>query len=225
MWASVDALLRFFHSTVMPSTYKALETFKEGTERDWPHKLGTLDWDFTRIVFTKRTLIEFLRYTGTSVDPNLNNIAKLPRYADFGHLEDDEDAAVPGISKATSVTGSATASNYDFKPSRRVRSVPGGAQTFSFGDEDDEPFSVPTEDVKSLSISDNQTNEEPAETEKASESEEPPAFKPSRRVRTGPGGPSSMANLWDDHPEPEAFKPTRRVREGPGGADSISQIF
>ena len=55
-----------------------------------------MDWDNTRIVFTKRTLIEFLRYvggiiisisylegcfsryTGTTVDTNFHNIQKLP---------------------------------------------------------------------------------------------------------------------------------------------------
>ena len=57
--------------------------------------IGMMDWDTTRIVFTKRTLIEFLRYamslihssrcstfairyTGTTVDTNFTNISKLP---------------------------------------------------------------------------------------------------------------------------------------------------
>ena len=57
---------------------------------------GMLDWDNTNIVFTKRSLIEFLkfvflsanasnsdddsdRYTGTTVDTNFSNISKLPR--------------------------------------------------------------------------------------------------------------------------------------------------
>ena len=55
-----------------------------------------LDWDSTGILFTKRSLIEFLklvhslekfnrfnigsyRYTGVTVDVNLTNIGKLPR--------------------------------------------------------------------------------------------------------------------------------------------------
>jgi hypothetical protein len=60
------------------------------------------------------------RYTGTSVDPNLKNIAKLPRdssfllfgvdthyenphkgYADFGHLKGGGEATVPATSKAS----------------------------------------------------------------------------------------------------------------------------
>ena len=57
---------------------------------------GMLDWDNTNIVFTKRSLIEFLkyamlmdhhasfanllwRYTGTTVDTNFQNVSKLPR--------------------------------------------------------------------------------------------------------------------------------------------------
>jgi hypothetical protein len=47
-------------------------------ERDWPSNIGMLDWDNTNIVFTKRSLIEFLKYTGTTVDTNFSNIAKLP---------------------------------------------------------------------------------------------------------------------------------------------------
>ncbi|KAF8527048.1 hypothetical protein JB92DRAFT_2868614 [Gautieria morchelliformis] len=210
----------------MPSSYTPSQTFKEGSEKEWPSKLGALDWDFTRIVFTKRTLIEFLRYTGTSVDPNLHNIAKLPRYADFGSLEEEGDAAVPGISRASHAETLASA-NDDFKPSRRVRTVPGGAQTFTLGDGSDEPFEIPSKNLEALSVS-NEQIEGLSEAEKSEQTEEVPAnpaFKPSRRVRTGPGGPSSMANLWDDHAEAEPFKPTRRVREGPGGADSISQIF
>ena len=57
---------------------------------------GMLDWDSTGVLFTKRSLIEFLklvlsygkfnhlnigsyRYTGVTVDPNFTNIGKLPR--------------------------------------------------------------------------------------------------------------------------------------------------
>lgn len=29
-----------------------------------------LDWDTTKIVFSKRTLLEFLKYTGCTVDTN-----------------------------------------------------------------------------------------------------------------------------------------------------------
>ena len=84
--------------------------------------------------------------------------------------------------------------------------------------------------MQSLSISDEQAEVSP-ETEKAEKTDgipPDPVYKPSRfahsfydaympiittlfrRVRTSPGGPSNMANLWDAHLEPETFKPTRR---------------
>lgn len=62
-----------------------------------------------------------------------------------------------------------------------------------------------------------------------------------RRVRTAPGGTSSLSNFWDPA-EAETFKPTRRyvldyiletcvktvrqrVRQGPGGQDNIDQVI
>jgi len=210
-------------SFIISNRFNPTNTFKEGTEKDWPLKIGMLDWDKTSIVFTKRTLIEFLRYTGTSVDPNFHNIAKLPRYADVGRMDDGDLGVVPGVRATDNQSAaSVSADSSDFKPTRRVRTVPGGPQSFSLGDGSDDIFGAPTERFKSLSVTKEETPHEETPLE------EPPAdsgSKPSRRVRTGPGGPSSMGNLWDDVTEEEAFKPTRRVREGPGGTDHISQIF
>ncbi|KAG6850454.1 hypothetical protein H0H93_012875 [Arthromyces matolae] len=68
-------------------------------EKSWAADLdfktmpGMLDWDATNIVFTKRSLIEFLKYTGTTVDTNFNNIAKLPRYAKFGKISAEDNAS------------------------------------------------------------------------------------------------------------------------------------
>lgn len=61
-----------------------------------------------------------------------------------------------------------------------------------------------------------------------------------RRVRTQPGGRTSLSNLWDEGDATEEFKPTRRyihlcsahdrkvhcnrVREGPGGEDHINNV-
>lgn len=40
----------------------------------------------------------------------------------------------------TQILGTTALTHDDFKPSRRVRSVPGGAQTFTLGDGSDEPL-------------------------------------------------------------------------------------
>jgi hypothetical protein len=187
-----------------------------------------LDWDDSSIVFTKRTLIEFLKYTGTTVDTNFSNIAKLPRYAKFGKLS--EPSADTGTSNlAQEQISSSTAPAADgFIPSRRVRTVPGGPQTDIFG-QDDEGDALSMAPPKQ-SASDVQST---VPTAAASGTSQDPSFnpfvntggKPTRRVRENPGGKDSLANFWDAEENPAEFKPTRRVREGPGGQDNINGIF
>ncbi|KAF7984066.1 hypothetical protein HWV62_17616 [Athelia sp. TMB] len=60
-------------------TFTPSATFDPTKEKDWQANLGMLDWDTTKIVFTKRSLLEFLKSTGTTVDPNFTNLSKLPR--------------------------------------------------------------------------------------------------------------------------------------------------
>ncbi|KAG6861735.1 hypothetical protein C0995_012740 [Termitomyces sp. Mi166 len=169
-------------------------------EKGWAAELGMLDWDSTNIVFTKRSLIEFLKYTGTTVDTNFNNIAKLPRYAQFGKISDE----APDDSPATE----AAASQQEdvLKSTRSTRPALGSSIGDLLGDhiEDDALALAPPKEIAANDGSES-------------------GFKPSRRVRTTPGGPSSIGNLWDA-PEAEEFKPTRRVRQGPGGQDSISDV-
>ncbi|CCA73606.1 hypothetical protein PIIN_07559 [Serendipita indica DSM 11827] len=190
------------------STFTPVNTF-EGSEKDWPMKLGMLDWDDTRIVFTKRELINFLKYTGTSVDPNFNNISKLPRYAAFGKLDGSADATNDGRGGASAASG--TGAGSDFVPTRRVREAPGGKSNISFVDESEDalaaapPPKVATRTEDPVGLPDNNA-------------------VPSRRVRDPPGGKDSLKNFWDAAPEDE-FVPTRRVRERPGGQDSINDIF
>ncbi|KAF5386737.1 hypothetical protein D9615_001784 [Tricholomella constricta] len=183
----------------MSSSFTSVNAVDMSKEKDWPANLGMLDWDSTSIVFTKRSLIEFLKYTGTTVDPNFTNIGKLPRYAKFGKLSEGAmDASVNSADATVSVSTNSSSIMDDFKPTRR-----------------------PTANVAPATVTAT-TSEVSATDESGIEFES--GFKPSRRVRTNPGGPSSMANLWDPA-EPEEFKPTRRVRQGPGGQDNITGIF
>lgn len=59
--------------------FTPLTDVDEYNTKDWPVYLGKLDWDTTSIVFTKRSLLEFLRTVGVTVEPGLNEIQKLPR--------------------------------------------------------------------------------------------------------------------------------------------------
>ncbi|TFK72557.1 hypothetical protein BDN72DRAFT_836122 [Pluteus cervinus] len=202
----------------MPQTFTPTEPVDLAKEKDWPASLGLLDWDSTKILFTKRTLIEFLKYSGITVDPNFTNISKLPRYAKFGKLE----------TSSTGADGDNVSSDDAdaYRPSRRVRTVPGGPHT--------DIFKVEAEgDALSLAPPKPADDEEPmvpAAPEPEPEATEEAGInftssvRPSRRVRTVPGGASSVGALWDA-PEPETFKPTRRVRERPGGQDNIDSIF
>ncbi|KAG6909465.1 hypothetical protein DXG01_000451 [Tephrocybe rancida] len=126
------------------STFTPTNSIDMTKERGWPAELGMLDWDSTNIVFTKRSLIEFLKYTGTTVDPNFTNIAKLPRYAKFGKISEDAPAVV-STGEAPTLPASTSISADDFKPTRRVRTVPGRPHSDIFGAsiEDDALASAP----------------------------------------------------------------------------------
>ncbi|KAF7338509.1 hypothetical protein MVEN_02077000 [Mycena venus] len=194
-----------------------------------------MDWDATSIVFTKRTLMEFLKYTGTTVDTNFNNIQKLPRYAKFGKISDGAAPAVAPVASTPSSNkeGPASASpSSDFKPTRRVRDPPGGARTNIFADEevpDALSTAPPKAEAAATSYASTAVDVPVAAAAVSDETEEKSegnatgtGIKPSRRVREAPGGNSSLGSIWGDD-KVEEFKPTRRVRQAPGGG--VSGIF
>ncbi|KAJ6611745.1 hypothetical protein B0H10DRAFT_2054914 [Mycena sp. CBHHK59/15] len=212
------------------SSFTPTQPVNMANEKDWAANLGMLDWDATSIVFTKRTLMEFLKYTGTTVDTNFANIQKLPRYAKFGKISDS--AGTPGVATVVSADPkNASFSSTEFKPTRRVRELPGGPRTDIFGNDDvidalamappkahgsDTPTTssavpiAPPVDIQAAPA---------ASREQTNEFKSTPVLKPSRRVREAPGGNSSVQNFWGSE-EPEEFKPTRRVRQAPGGGTS-----
>ncbi|ESK88427.1 hypothetical protein Moror_14716 [Moniliophthora roreri MCA 2997] len=213
----------------MSITFTPSNAVDMSKEKEWASSLGMLDWDSTRIVFTKRSLIEFLKTAGVTVDTNFSNVSKLPKYATFGKFSED---VVPQITASTSNLSVSESNSDVFKPTRRVREAPGGKHTDIFGDdfqdEGDALSTAPPRDGTEPLVS-------PPLPSKASDNtvaeEEHTGFdfssrpKPSRRVRTNPGGTSTIGSLWGDEPAQEEFKPTRRVRQGPGGTDSVASLF
>ncbi|KAI0350108.1 hypothetical protein OH77DRAFT_1507173 [Trametes cingulata] len=203
-----------------PATFAPSDAIDMSKERDWPANLGMMDWDSTSIVFTKRSLLEFLKYAGVTVDPNFTNIQKLPRYAKFGKLSGDASAGTGASSSGTdnAAVDQQTSASTDFKPTRRVRDPPGGRQHDIFGHTvDDDALSTappkpsaPVQDTAPAPVT--STSQDDAAPE--SEGDKPKSRKPT----------SSVAGLWDAPDENEGFKPTRRVRERPGGKDSISGV-
>jgi len=189
-------------------------------ERDWAANLGMLDWDNTQIVFNKRSLLEFLKYAGVTVDPNLTNIQKLPRYARFGTLSDGADAEPQATAqKETAATEQAAGNAY--RPSRRVRTAPGGGHTDIFGADDGDALvgAPPRPDQATSPVA----SPEMASTDAGSKAT-PDGPVPESRPRPPRNTSSGVSGLWAE-PDPQAFKPTRRVREMPGGKDSISSLF
>lgn len=154
--------------------------------------LGMLDWDNTNIVFTKRSLVEFLKYTGTTVDPGFSNIQKLPRYAKFGKLTSTEEEP-PEIATSPTVSSS------------------GGSRLLAEEFTDDALSTAPP-----LAVT---------QPDQTSSPGSPDDFKPTRRIRTLPGGHDSIGNLFGGELPQTQFIPTRKVRQRPGGEDNIEGLF
>ncbi|KAI0073402.1 hypothetical protein K474DRAFT_1666638 [Panus rudis PR-1116 ss-1] len=194
----------------------------DSNERNWAANLGMLDWDNTRIVFTKRSLIEFLKYTGTTVDTNYTNIQKLPRYAKFGKITGLDEAEPNQQLSATAVSSAAS----DFKPTRRVRTAPGGETHDIFGtyaDDDDVLSQAP----RATATSSQPSQSQPETKNEGEENKGTEADTSSATIRRKPTGNTS-SSFWDPTPEEPvkpAFKPSRRVREMPGGRDSIADLL
>ncbi|KAL5511449.1 hypothetical protein ACEPAH_4665 [Sanghuangporus vaninii] len=200
-------------------------------EREWAGDIGMMDWDNTKIVFTKRSLIEFLKYTGTTVDTNFSNIAKLPKYATFGKISQDIAADVENHSvQSGSVETTASSPKEEpgsFRPSRRVRTTPGGPTSGLFEEEfPDDALSQAPPKMKATTepvVPAENVDVKPAATEDIPLPRS--GVRPSRRVRTAPGGKDSLAEgLWGGESDHTEFKPTRRVRQGPGGQDSVASV-
>ncbi|OCH95239.1 hypothetical protein OBBRIDRAFT_788425 [Obba rivulosa] len=212
------------------STFTPSDAVDTTNERNWSANLGMLDWDETKIVFTKRSLLEFLKYVDVTVDPNFTTIQKLPRYARFGKMSEGESSpATQGVVAAETATGGASSpepADSGFRPSRRVRDVPGGSHTKLFGtDETEDALASAPRSGSIQAMPANQPvvqsnmSTQPSETKSPSAETIPDA--PGRPRRTTSSG---VAGLWDA-PEKDEFKPTRRVRERPGGRDSIQDLF
>ncbi|KAF9050733.1 hypothetical protein BDZ89DRAFT_977618 [Hymenopellis radicata] len=215
----------------MSTTFTPSAAINMAKEKEWSSGLGMLDWDDVDIVFTKRSLIEFLKYTGITVDTSFANIHKLPQYAKIGSFSPPLSAE-PASATTAAVTSPVVDDDSDaFKPTRRVRTAPGGPHTDIFGqdfqgEEDALSRAPPKHGVKAA---DTTAVDEPKVEQDEEEEEMGIQFssnvKPSRRVRTEPGGKSSVGSLWDTDVPPEEFKPTRRVREGPGGQDNLNNLW
>lgn len=178
--------------------------------------LGYLPWD-TTIVFSKESLVRFLKTLDVEVDPNVSQLKKLPKFARCGtlsavHQSAPTQAGVPSSSSGSKLDqeSSQPASTPAFIPTRKVREQPGGgsAQITSLlgGDRAADamnwvPPPIPQQPgAPANSVPADHSNGENLQASHESKSNpvmmpDGTPFVPSRKVREPVGGHSSMASL------------------------------
>ncbi|GMK55073.1 hypothetical protein CspeluHIS016_0201290 [Cutaneotrichosporon spelunceum] len=224
-------------------TFTPIHPFTMDQPKTWAQTIGQLNWDNDKIVFSKRSLLEFLKACQVTVGTNLTEIQKLPsmsssekqsvagtytpEYATFGRLSQAAtDEAVkdlveaeindPVDSKPSSPDGpdglGAVPSQPRFDPPGGKSSLAVNPEEFGEADsvtvtpaEDGGPgFDVHVDRMEHLkvhvepeldggatitAVSDEKKGDSAAPER---ESNPPPNFRPTRKVREGPGGKSQM---------------------------------
>ncbi|EFP79144.1 uncharacterized protein PGTG_05465 [Puccinia graminis f. sp. tritici CRL 75-36-700-3] len=181
-------------------------------ERDWQAEIGMLPWT-TSIVFTKESLVRFLKTMDLEVDPNMSQLKKLPKFATCGVLSEGENnlQAQPPASTVSDAPSTDQADLPAFIPTRKVREQPGGgssqiASLLGGNRENDAmnwvppPISQhdPTTPVSSTHNDHHHQQEPVPQVEDDMPRVMMPdgsRFVPSRKVREPVGGHSSMADL------------------------------
>ncbi|WWD16153.1 hypothetical protein CI109_100578 [Kwoniella shandongensis] len=225
-----------------PSTFTPIHPFDMDQPKSWGSTIGMMHWDNDKIVFSKRSLLEFLKSADITVNQNFSEIQKLPKYATFGRLSQAAtDAAVADLVEAeiadpTTESSVPSSKSTVPRPSRKVREAPGGKDNIHlFGEEYEEEdalslapprdggpgVDVEVERLERLKVHVERDAEGSAKIEEEPERpikvNNPPAgFKPSRKVRDVPGGASSIgAALFGSHDEEtEADREASRASVG-----------
>ncbi|BEJ12425.1 hypothetical protein CspHIS471_0208850 [Cutaneotrichosporon sp. HIS471] len=209
-------------------TFTPVHPFKMDEPKTWAQTIGQLNWDTDKIVFSKRSLLEFLKSCQLTVNTNLTEIQKLVEYATFGRMSQAAtDEAVKDLIEAEINDfddSKASSSEAATRPSGKVVDTPGGKQSFKINPEayveTDAVSLAPAQDggpgvdvdvnrMEHLKVhvepeadggatiedipDDRKIEATPSDqTNPERQSNPPPNFRPSRKVREGPGGKSQM---------------------------------
>ncbi|KAK8869585.1 hypothetical protein IAR55_000152 [Kwoniella newhampshirensis] len=203
-----------------PSTFTPIHPFNMDDPRSWGSTIGMMHWDNDKIVFSKRSLLEFLKSADITVNQNFSEIQKLPKYATFGKFSQAAtDAAVADLVEAeiadpTTESSLPSSKSTVPRPSRKVRDPPGGKDNIRlYGEEYEE------EDALSLAPPRDGGSGVEVEVERLER----------LKVHVEPevdGGAKIIDNDDDEEKSrvsnpPAGFKPSRKVRQVPGGASSV----
>ncbi|ODN83354.1 hypothetical protein, variant [Cryptococcus amylolentus CBS 6039] len=172
-----------------------------------------MNWDTDKIVFSKRSLLEFLKSADVTVNQNFTEIQKLPKYATFGKFSQAAtDAAVADLVDAE-IGDPTHASNV---PSSKATVPRGktGVNIFPEEYEEEDALSLApprdggdgvdleVERLEKLRVHVEKQKEGGATIEEVTKdasgdrvSNPPPGFKPTRKVTQAPGGKSSVGSI------------------------------
>ncbi|RSH93896.1 hypothetical protein EHS25_006548 [Saitozyma podzolica] len=224
-----------------PTTFTPIHPFDMNDAKSWGRTIGMMDWDNDKIVFSKRSLLEFLKSMQFTVNTNFTEISKLPKYASFGKFSQAAtDAAVADLVEAeiadpTHESSIPSSKSTVPRPSRKVIDPPGGKQSMRiFGEEFEETdalsmapprdggegVDIEVERMERMKVHVDPVEEAGKRIEEVPEgdraSNPPPGFRPSRKVMQGPGGASTMGQAlfggYED--ETESDKQSARAPAG-----------
>ncbi|RSH81715.1 uncharacterized protein EHS24_007904 [Apiotrichum porosum] len=208
-------------------TFTPIHPFEMDAPKTWGGTIGQLNWDTDKIVFSKRSLLEFLKSCQLTVNTNYTEIQKL--YATFGRLSQAAtDAAVADLVEAEIADPShddePKSGSTGARPSRKVVDPPGGKQNIRlFGEEYEET------DALSLAPPPNGGSGVDVDIERMEHLKvhvEPEVDGGATVTDIKDAAASAADNSADRVSNPPSnFRPSRKVREGPGGATSLGAAF
>ncbi|KAK0528273.1 hypothetical protein OC834_004114 [Tilletia horrida] len=187
-------------------------------ESDWAYLLGSLAWT-DHIVFTKESLVEFLKSKDLQVSPSFKELSQLPKYATVGKFDRDpasaagaEPAAAPAQPsnrtelRATiqPLPGVVDASGKPYRPAYKVTEPMGGgsaAVSALFAPlEDDEgvgarpPRRAPAPPAAAAAPEAEQQQQQQQQARSASGTLGDTGYRPTTRV-TMPGGTGGASSI------------------------------
>ncbi|ORX33796.1 hypothetical protein BD324DRAFT_638618 [Kockovaella imperatae] len=118
------------------TTFEPIHPFDMSDPKSWAKTIGMMNWDNDKIVFSKRSLLEFLKACDLTVNTNFTEIQKLPKFATFGRLNKEAtDAAVADLVEAEIADPTTDSSVHPSKSTvprttRKVTEPPGGRGSF-----------------------------------------------------------------------------------------------
>ncbi|WOO81349.1 uncharacterized protein LOC62_03G004879 [Vanrija pseudolonga] len=218
--------------------FTPIHPFDLENPKTWGATIGGLNWDNDKIVFSKRSLLEFLKSCQLTVNTNFTEIQKL--YATFGRFSQAAtDAAVADLVEAEIADPSKpedkeASGSTGQRTTRKVIDPPGGKQSLKiYGEEYEEadalslappPNGGSGVDVDVDRMQHLKVHVEPEVDGGATIEDIDDAVK-GAEAKADAGAAAAKADDERVSNAPAGFRPTRKVREGPGGKSQMGSVL